>query len=415
MATNPGSETTAQRIDREEREARMVAAEGALGRFGDTLVCSPDMGMDEEIEAWLQSVADRREEVLVHVGRAQLLGVPTDWCDDLTSRMATFEGRDNAAQSVEGLAIETQYRADRVQRDEAEARQAREAEDEARRAHDAGGGPSRSEEGRRDHEETEGESESESLGGVAMPTTSTRVRARQVSGTLMRTSSAANSSQPAQEPVVELPSAPSRARSEAKRKATESPPQSRPKKTKGGTKGKGKAVEGAMWTASELKARGEREAEGLFDPGNKHTCDRCAKVSKPCNGIPGYRCGTCLGGHRECSLVKKKRARGGSRSDGGRKQVVERGRAEVSDRGEGPSTRRTSRLGTRAPTRQGRMERMSRRERREERMRLLEERMARVERTMQGYRGELEDMRMQMALLRGERDDEDESEDEGSE
>ncbi|TDL30107.1 hypothetical protein BD410DRAFT_834299 [Rickenella mellea] len=161
-----------------------------------------------------------------------------------------------------------------------------------------------------------------------MPATSTRVRARQVSGTLMRTSSAANSSRPAQGPVVELPSAPSRARSEAKRKATESPPQSRPKKTKGGTKGKGRAVEGAMWTASELKARGEREAEGLFDPGNKHTCDRCAKVNKPCNGIPGYRCGTCLGGHRECSLVKKKRARGGSKSDGGRKQVVERGRAE---------------------------------------------------------------------------------------
>lgn len=93
MATNPESETMAQRIDREEREARMVAAEGALGRFGDTLVCSPDMGMDEEIEAWLESVADRRVRdsgvALVHLlincvgGSPRARGASaTCWCAD---------------------------------------------------------------------------------------------------------------------------------------------------------------------------------------------------------------------------------------------------------------------------------------------------------------------------------------------
>ncbi|TDL16945.1 hypothetical protein BD410DRAFT_844032 [Rickenella mellea] len=158
MAANTQGETTADRIERDERNARIAAAEVALGVLGDTLVCSPSEGLDQEIGEWLTSLDTRREEVRVHLGRASFAGVPTDWCDDFARRMTTFEGRENAAQSVEGLAIETQYRTDRVQRDEAEARQAREAEDEACRAHDAGGEPSRSEEGRRDHEETEGES-----------------------------------------------------------------------------------------------------------------------------------------------------------------------------------------------------------------------------------------------------------------
>ncbi|TDL22278.1 hypothetical protein BD410DRAFT_803446 [Rickenella mellea] len=324
MAANTQGETTEQRIERDKREARIEAAEAALEVLGDTLVCSPGEGLHQEI------------------------------------------GRENAAQSVKGLAIEMQYRTDRVQCDEAEARQAREAEDEAQG-------------GQRGHEETEGESESESLGGVAMAATSTR---------------------PAQEPVVELPLAPGRARSEAKRKATESPPQSRPKKAKGGTKGKGKAVEveALLWSSDELK-----------DPEDRNPCAQCARLNKPCNGVLGSHCALCVSGHRECNLYKRGATCVRSKSDGRRKQVSEHVELGTSDRGKGPSTRRPALRNMRASVRQGRTSAMSRRERCQERIRLLEER---VERLMEGFTKELEEMRMELALLRGEEEGEDDEESE---
>ncbi|TDL14380.1 hypothetical protein BD410DRAFT_846084 [Rickenella mellea] len=201
------------------------------------------------------------------------------------------------------------------------------------------------------------------------------------------------------------------ARSEAKRRATESPPQSRLKKAKGGTKGKGKAVEveAPLWSSDELKVRGEHEAIGQWDPEDRNPCARCARLNKPCNGVLGSRCAVCVSGHRECNLCKRGATRVRSKSDGGRRQASERVELGTSDRGEGPSTRRPALRNMRASVRQGRMSAMSQRERRRERIRLLEERM---ERLMEGFTKELEEMRTELALLRGEEEGEDDEESE---
>lgn len=218
----------------------------------------------------------------MHVGRARLVGVPTDWCDDLTGRMATFEGHDTAARSIEGLAIEARLRSQRAERGGNgalgvegeggaghESSQVQGSEDVQRRSPDEGGAAALEAEQRTREDNGSASANanaSAALVGVIAKVVSKGVRLRQVSGTPMRVWSAEDSSQPAQQPYIEVPPVPGRAGNAVeKRKGVESGSQPKAKRPRIVAKGKGRGA--PLLSGDELKLRGEMEADGIWVSG----------------------------------------------------------------------------------------------------------------------------------------------------